>query len=360
MIRIRATINLTSFNFPVTKSQYTTASVENSFRRVHYPKEVTPSISNSPRLNARIWNAAGKSEVAEAKPEPSRPPEEDIFEEREPTYLEKGLSLLRHGKAAQKQVSLKHGEFAPAYIAKVRAKLGSEFNSSVDPSPPLRTKKMAAQAILQATAACCDFLGPAVAISLARETAKELIPKGSIQENKIESKILPGETIRVRDNLLIAEVRKPTPAAASTQNVVLQPWFVSTASKEAGLAAVGHEGSHLKHRDIVANFGDATLKSALSMAGNMSFNPATWELADKTLVDIKLASAEASREREYRCDDEAVSNMLEVGLSKETILKGFSEIFYSDETEVGILADHPPTKLRLDAVKRKLDQQQPT
>lgn len=272
----------------------------------------------------------------------------DTVEIHHPTFKERGLSLVRDGKPRAPQLTIKLDQFAPRYLEKLEGKLQTTLTRPKQAS-------MAARAILDATAICCQALGPSIAVSLAREVAKEMIPPGSPEENALEQIMLPSESVKLRERVYLAQVDNPSPALATTQNVILNPLFAATASKEAGLVAVGHELSHLDHRDIVGNFGDATLKCALSVAGDLSLNPFLWRRADATLHQVELASAAGSRERELRCDRDSAEKLLALGLDESSVLKGFSEIFTVQETQLDPLASHPTNNDRLAAVRDYLD-----
>jgi Zn-dependent protease with chaperone function len=259
-----------------------------------------------------------------------------------------GLAWLaeRHSQDAVSQYTLRMTDFAREYIPRVEARVGKQ----ADIQPPnfsgmdsRRAEKLAAQAINSATRVACEQLSPSLAVALARETARALVPQGGAVEDAVELLMTLNPSTHLDANIQLGQVPNDSPAMATVRSVILKPDFVRESSPETVAFTVGHEQSHIDHRDSVANLGDLTLQNALEISSNQTLNPSIWKVNNATLNRLKLASAEKSREVELRCDQEGVNKMLESGATWEQVSKGISELFSKELGGEGPMATHPPS-----------------
>ena len=145
-----------------------------------------------------------------------------------------------------------------------------------------------------------------------------------------------------------------TPAAASTQKAFLSPSAPKKYSNNALAVMVGHEMSHVDNRDMVGNLGGLTLKTALRLEGNSSWNPLDWLRSGSMEKKIDLAVAEISRETEYRCDQEGARKLLDLGAESSVVSEAFREIFSPEKGSSRPLAAHPLPQDRIAAVESYL------
>lgn len=271
-----------------------------------------------------------------------------------------GLLVLAHiadKKDSTPGVSLRVKDFAETYLPKVQAKVGGDIEISLPDTEGLTSKqaeKLTLQAVNSATRIACEQLSPAVAVALAHETAKEMVPQGSAAEDAMELLMTTNPSAHIDSNIRISAIENKSPAMATLRSVLLKPEFAREKSPEAVAVAVGHEQSHIDHRDSITNLGEATLVRALDLESDRTLNPLTWRRNEKTRRQVKLATAESSRKIEYRCDREGVDKMLAAGATEEEIVNGYTEVFQMFPGSGDPLADHPLSADRLAAVKNYL------
>lgn len=270
-----------------------------------------------------------------------------------------GLAKLAskvEGKKEDSGVSLRFSTFAENFVPKVEKKTGLRIETGLKATEGSPDKeKLAAQALRSAIQVCCEQLSPAVAVSLARESAKELVKLGGAQEDLIEALLTKDPATEIEGNVRVSSIQTQSPAVATVRHVLLQPKFAREQSSEGIAAAVGHEQSHIDNRDPIGNLGENTLTQVLESDSNNSLNPLRWHSNEKLSNQIKLAGAAISRETEYRCDREGADKMLASGASKEQVQKGFTEIFSIHPGTDEPLAEHPLSVDRIAAVKAHLD-----
>ena len=281
-----------------------------------------------------------------------------------------GLTALAN-KAQQGKTppTIRLEKFADSYLPKVEKKLGDGQSFALTETKGLNKSqkgRLAAQAILNATQVCCEQLSPAIAVALARETAKELIPAGSLQEKILEATFVTQDSFELVDTIkdpsekeladkdlnriILTDIDADTPAAATTSHVLLEPRFLKENSPEGLAVAIGHEFSHIEHRDVIGNVGEMSLLTALEAAGDQSLSPKAWGQTEKIQNEVNLASAEISRETEYRCDREGADRALAQGATPEQVSEGFREIFGDHAGSDDPYAEHPLTKDRIAAL----------
>jgi Zn-dependent protease with chaperone function len=268
-----------------------------------------------------------------------------------------GAARLIAKKGPKKIPNIRLDQFAPKFIDKLQANLqGPEElkKPSLEGLTPKKAEKVAAQALSSALKVCCDQLSPRVAVALARDTAKEMIAPYSVEEFRFERMIAPTAAKQLGDNVYQAELSTATPAAASTHKTFLSPKAPQKYSENALAAMLGHETSHVENRDIVANLGGTTLKTALRVVGNTSWNPIDWVKSSSMERKVDLAVAEISRENEYRCDQEGAQKLLDLGAEKEVVNKAFQEIFGPEKGSKSPTAAHPLPKDRIAAIENYL------
>lgn len=265
-------------------------------------------------------------------------------------------AIANHGRPLNLP-NIKLDKFAGKYLDKVQEQLGDKAEierPNFEGLSARKAEKLAAHSITSALEVCMSQLSPTVAVALARDTAKEMVEPDGVEEYRYEKMISPKKDRPFADNAYIAELPSVTPAAASAQSVFVSPGAEEKYSPTALLAILGHELSHVKHRDIVGNLGEATLKTALKSVGNGSLNPKQWLRTGRLMKKVELAGAEISRENEYRCDQDSAAEMEGLGFKKEVVAGAFREIFENEKGNPGPLAAHPLPKDRITAVEQFL------
>ena len=264
-------------------------------------------------------------------------------------------------------------EFANAYLEETRAALkGPEVKDpeAVKKLPGAvkrgNSKKameaQAAQAIYQACQLASGNLPAAVALDLSTRAAGRLL--GPAQLEKLEEKLLAGMPARGEQpaegegpvRIRYAELGEMGPAAAAVNTVVLDPAFVKGKDPVTVDFVMGHEFSHVRHKDVVAKLGFMAFSSSLNLLARQEPN-----LSQQLAIALMLQAlgAQKSREIEFRCDREGVDFALSRGHSPEAVASA-AEALFRQEKERGSTASatpldtHPPNEERVRAIRQHL------
>jgi peptidase M48-like protein len=266
-------------------------------------------------------------------------------------------ALVAKGEAPEILPNLKLDEFAPKFMDKVQSNLHSATELKKPDFSGLsaeKAEKLAAQSVTSALKVCCEQLSPKIAVALARETAKEMVAPNSVEEFRYERMIAPSEKKPLGENVYLADIGTSTPAAASTQKAFLSPEAPKKYSSDALAMMLAHEQSHVENHDMVGNLGGFTLKTALRVESNNSWNPLDWIRSSSMEKKVDLAVAEISRETEFRCDREGVQKLLDLGAEKSKVNAAFQEIFAPETGSTSPTAAHPLPLARIAAIDRYL------
>lgn len=266
--------------------------------------------------------------------------------------------------------------FANAYLEEARLALtgpqskdASAAEKLPDPVPVGRSKKaleaMAAQAIYQACQLASSNLPSSVALSLSTRAAGRLL--GPEQLEKLEQALLadkPAKGDQPTSDLGLAKLRYAElgdmgPAAAAVNTVVIDPSFAQSKDAVTMDFVVGHELSHVRHKDVVAKIGFMAFSSALNSLARQQPDPAQ-QLAIGLM--LQALGAQQSREIEFRCDREGVEFALSRGHSPEAVAGALEKLFSPQEkpteTETANPLDtHPPNQDRLRALLQQLQEE---
>lgn len=133
-----------------------------------------------------------------------------------------------------------------------------------------------------------------------------------------------------------------SPAFASGNQV----WLDQTAFEDKGPAAtdliLGHEFSHIHHKDQAAGLAESVLFKALGQLGWPTKK--TW-----TLDDLEQASARQSRANEERADAEGVQYALRKGHSAESVASAARQVFPGD-WKPDEYSSHPANDARIESI----------
>ena len=226
----------------------------------------------------------------------------------------------------------------------------------------LQAIAQAAQAIYQACQLASGNLPAAVALDLSTRAAGRLL--GPAQLEKLEEKLLAGMPARGEQpaegegpvRIRYAELGEMGPAAAAVNTVVLDPAFVKGKDPVTVDFVMGHEFSHVRHKDVVAKLGFMAFSSSLNLLARQEPN-----LSQQLAIALMLQAlgAQKSREIEFRCDREGVDFALSRGHSPEAVASA-AEALFRQEKERGSTASatpldtHPPNEERVRAIRQHL------
>lgn len=137
---------------------------------------------------------------------------------------------------------------------------------------------------------------------------------------------------------LIRSFSQHGPAFASGTRVVLDNRLLRDKSPATLDFLVGHELSHLNHRDQALDLAKGVVLQTLQNAGN--FPSRCW-----TVEQLDLTTSELSRQQEKRADRDGVLYALRRGHSPNEISLGARSVL-NDPDDNSPLAEHPPNSVR--------------
>ena len=286
--------------------------------------------------------------------------------------------------------------YANAYLEETRAAMAGQAAAKNVPQPLAtgHSKKAieaaAANAVFQACQLAATNLPSAVGLSIAGKAAHRMLKDQDLKQlDEALLKAMPplGEQ-PLSDNGLAAVRYADTgdmgPAVAAISTVVVDPEFAKDKDPVTMDFVVGHELSHIRHKDAVSKLGQMAFSSLVNSLAQQESDPIKKLTIAATLA---MMSARQSRDMEFRADREGVDHALGKGHSREAIEKAASALFTAAEAEklaeskageldktgaeVGMSADsnsqalvpadatklldtHPPNMERVQAVQKHL------
>lgn len=232
--------------------------------------------------------------------------------------------------------------YANAYLEETRAALAGK--SALKDVPKAlgagRSKKAVEAAAAQAVFAACQLaatnLPSAVGVALAGKAAHRILKDDDLQ--KIDDallKSLPTRGEQAASDSGLARIRYADtgdmgPAVAAISTVVVNPEFAKGKDAVTMDFVVGHELSHIRHKDAVSKLGQMAFSSLITSLAQQEGDPMK-KLAIATR--LMLMSAEQSREMEFRADREGADYALSKGHSSEAVQKAATELFAEAEAE---------------------------
>lgn len=272
--------------------------------------------------------------------------------------------LLAARKQAQKEpvVTIQPEPFARHYLTKVNAAL-ADAKSELATAVPTgwASSKLCADAVLQGFQLAVTQLPSGAALAFAGETARELLTTRDLErfdEALLEVVARQGKLYEDRQPLSGAQgliqvemADNPSPAFAANQVVLVDKKFALQTDQVTQDFVVGHELSHIRHKDAAFKQGVKTLNELISVAsapGNLTLG----------LVKVILEGmlAEESRSMEFRADREGRDYALAQGHSSEAVEQAAGKLFAQAPKESNWLDSHPAGPDRIQALSKPISQ----
>lgn len=231
--------------------------------------------------------------------------------------------------------------YANAYLEETRAAMAGQKAAKRVPQPLAtgRSKKAveaaAAHAVFQACQLAATNLPSAVGLSIAGKAAHRMFKDQDLKKlDETLLKAMPPEGEQpVSDNGLATVRYAKTglgPAVAAISTVVVDPEFAKAKDAVTMDFVIGHELSHIRHKDAVSKIGQLAFSSLINSLAQQESDPIKKLTIATTLA---VMSARQSRDMEFRADREGVDYALSKGHSREAIEKAASALFTEAEAE---------------------------
>jgi peptidase M48-like protein len=243
----------------------------------------------------------------------------------------------------QKDMRIDLGKFASEY--KLRAdrllkeaghvKALSEVGSGIAVTDKARKHKNQVR-LVQTAAIVNHLLGPGVAVTLAGDIGRDRVDASKLSqqvdsfyhEQSIAEHNLEGVQIRRVDGL----ARRDRSMGMALYNVIfMDSAYDPTAGDAKTDFIVGHELSHVHHRDSSATLAHQALRETVREVGSKTGSPGEKLLLADLENDLSEAILADTRKMEMRADQEGLTYARKHGHSDSEILKSAQEIFGEDD-----------------------------
>ena len=255
------------------------------------------------------------------------------------------------------QVSIRPQAFAEEYLEKVNlavAQAKPKDSPQVKAPAPGSSDKQYAEAVLKAFQLAATSLPAGAALALAGESARDLLSptdlkrfdQALLRAVAKQGKVYDGQETLPGD-VPLKKIRSsgPSPAFATNQMVLLDKAFAGRTDPVTRDLVVGHELSHVRHKDAAFKQGVKTLNEMLSLAvtpGNLALE----------LVKVVLQGmmAQESKGMELRADREGYQYARSLGHSPEALKEAAAKLFSQGSSQAGMFDSHPAGPERIQAL----------
>jgi hypothetical protein len=277
--------------------------------------------------------------------------------------------------------------FANAYLQETRSALAGTDAVKELPKPVAagRSKKAveaaAAQAVYQACQVAATNLPAAIALDLSGKAAQAMFDDQALKKlDDFMLTALPAAADKSSFDAELAQVRYADtgdmgPAVAAISTVVIDREFAKDKDAVTMDFVVGHELSHIRHKDAVSKLGHLAFSSLINLLAQQESDP----IKKFTIATMLVAmGARQSRDMELRADREGVDYALSKGHDPQAVEKATRELFSAAEAkeqaeqaapaelhtnatatagapENGLFDTHPPNPERILEVQRHLE-----
>ena len=216
------------------------------------------------------------------------------------------------------------------------------------------SEKQCADAVLKAFQLAATNLPAGVALALAGESARDLLSPGDLERFDQallravakQGKVYEGQETLAGD-IPLKKIRSsgPSPAFAANQMVLLDETFAGQTDPVTRDLVLGHELSHVRHKDAAFKQGVKTLNEMLSLAvtpGNLALE----------LVKVVLQGmlAQESKAMELRADREGYEYARNLGHSPDALQQAAGKLFSQGSSQAGLFDSHPAGPERIQAL----------
>lgn len=265
------------------------------------------------------------------------------------------------GLAASRQdakVTIRAQAFAEQYLEQVNlavAQVKPGESLQIAAPPPGCSDKQCADSVLKAFQLAATNLPAGAALALAGESARQLLSANDLKRFDEallravaqQGKVYPGQE-PLQDDVPLKTIRSagPSPAFAANQVVLIDETFARQSDGVTRDLVLGHELSHVRHKDAAFKQGVKTLQDMLSLAstpGNLAL--------DLVKVILQSMLASESKAMEMRADREGYQYARTLGHSPEALQQAAQKLFGQGSPQAGLFDTHPPGPERVRALQ---------
>lgn len=255
-------------------------------------------------------------------------------------------------------VTIQPEAFAKKYVGRVnQALMQAKPEDEFELIAPARGagQKACADAVLKAFQLAATNLPSGAALALAGESARELLSPNDLQRFdqallravSRKSEILEGQQ-ELAGEVKLQKIRTKgsSPALAANQIVLIDEGFSQKSDAATVDFVVGHELSHVRHKDAAFKQGVSTLQEMLTLAcapGNVAL--------DLTKYILRGMMASESKSMELRADREGFEYAQGRGHSAQALRQAADKLFANAPKEGDLFGSHPPGPERVKALE---------
>jgi hypothetical protein len=253
------------------------------------------------------------------------------------------LIVTDPGAAQEPTVAIEPRAFAERYLAKVTGQTQALLNV------------LPQQAVLQAFQLACTNLPSGAALTLAGQTAQELMThqdrarfdQAVLKAVQLKGEVHPGvRPLEGTEGLISIDLQGPSPAFAANQVVLINRKFEQESDPVTRDFVIGHEISHVRHQDAAFKQGVKTLQEMISQAcapGNLAL----------ALVQgiLQAMMAQHSRQMELRADQDGQEYAIRQGHTPEAVSQATEKFFAQAPTQANLFDSHPPGPERIQSLR---------
>ncbi|MFN8608451.1 MAG: M48 family metalloprotease [Vulcanimicrobiota bacterium] len=258
------------------------------------------------------------------------------------------------------EVTIRPEAFAQKYIAKVNlavARVKPQDTPATENLMAGANHKQCAEAVLKAFQLAATNLPSGAALSLAGESARELLSPDDLKRFDQallravdrQGKVYPGEQ-KLPGDVPLKTIKSsgPSPAFAANQLVMIDRTFAGQSDQVTRDLVLGHELSHVRHKDAAFKQGVKSLNEMLTLAcpaGNLAL--------DLVKVILQGMLAQESKAMELRADGEGYDYARALGHSPEAVQAAASKLFGRETSPAGMFDSHPAGSVRIQALAER-------